>query len=360
MFLGLNNSQWIDLMVSVLILVGGVLSARLLTSLLLAKGGRWLVLRTRTRVDEIVLDAVRPPLFWLIVIIGLQIAVERITFVPFLADERWKDVFFVLYLVVVFALVWRLTSRLFKWYGGQIAQHTDTQLDEQLVPFFRRLALIVLTLVTLTVVLGHFDVNISAFVTTLGIGSLAFALAAQATLADTISGFVIMIDRPFRIGDRIEIQELNTWGDVMDIGLRSSRIRTRDNRMVVIPNSVIGKSLIVNHSYPNTEYRIEVHVGVAYGTDLELARETMIEAVQNVEGVLSHQPVEALFLEFGDSALIFRVRWWIESYIDTRRMFDRVNTALYRALTEAGLEIPFPQRMVHVSHAIQAGSSATT
>jgi small-conductance mechanosensitive channel len=73
-----------------------------------------------------------------------------------------------------------------------------------------------------------------------------------------------------------------------------------------------------------------------------------------------HQPVEALFLGFGDSALIFRVRWWIESYIDTRRMFDRVNTALYRALAEAGLEIPFPQCTVHVSHALQAGSSATT
>jgi small-conductance mechanosensitive channel len=179
-------------------------------------------------------------------------------------------------------------------------------------------------------------------------------------LADTVSGFVIMVDRPFRIGDRIEIQELDTWGDVIDIGLRSSRIRTRDNRMVIVPNSVIGKSLIVNHCYPDTQYRIQIRIGVAYGTDLELARRTMIEAVGGVEGVLPDRPVEALFLEFGDSALIFRVRWWLESYEDTRRMFDRVNTALYNALNDAGIELPNPQLDVHHKFAPGTGTQVAT
>jgi small-conductance mechanosensitive channel len=172
------------------------------------------------------------------------------------------------------------------------------------------------------------------------------ALAAQAALSDTISGFIIMIDRPFRIGDRIEILELDTWGDVEDIGLRSTRIRTRDNRMVIVPNSVISKSLVVNYAYPNTDYRIQIHVGVAYDTDIEEARNILIQAVSKVEGVDPERPVEALFLEFGDSALIFRVRWWLASYVDTRRMFDKVNTAMYNALNQAGIEMPFPQRDV--------------
>jgi small-conductance mechanosensitive channel len=248
---------------------------------------------------------------------------------------------------VGFVFAWRLIFGLFVWYGKEMAMLTETDLDEQLIPFFRRVALIILSVIVFITLLDRFDVDVSALVTTLGIGSLAIALAAQAALADTISGFVIMVDRPFRIGDRVEIQELDTWGDVVDIGLRSSRIRTRDNRMVIVPNSVIGKSLIVNHSYPDTQYRIQIHIGVAYGTDLELARKTMIEAVRGVEGVLPDFPVEALFLEFGDSALIFRVRWWLESYEDTRRMFDRVNTALYEALNEADIQLPFPQRDVH-------------
>jgi small-conductance mechanosensitive channel len=228
-----------------------------------------------------------------------------------------------------------------------VAPQTEIELDDQLMPFIRRVAMIILVLIGLIILLGHFDVDVSALITTLGVGSLAIALAAQAALSDTISGFIIMIDRPFRIGDRIEIQDLDTWGDVVDIGLRSSRIRTRDNRMVIVPNSVIGKSLIVNYTYPTTQYRIEVNIGVAYGSDIELTRKTMIEAVQRVEGVLPDRKVEALFLEFGPSALIFRVRWWIESYVDTRRMFDRVNTAVHSALKQAGIEIPNQQVDVH-------------
>jgi MscS family membrane protein len=176
---------------------------------------------------------------------------------------------------------------------------------------------------------------------------LAIALAAQASLADLINGFLIMIDQPYRVGDRIEVLDLDTWGDVVDIGLRSTRVRTRDNRMVIVPNSVIGKSLVVNYSYPDTKYRIQIHVGVAYGTDVELARTTIIDTVQKVEGVLDTQPVEALFLEFGDSAMIFRVRWWIESYGETRRRFDRVNTQIYSALDAAGVELPPPLRELH-------------
>ncbi len=98
-----------------------------------------------------------------------------------------------------------------------------------------------------------------------------------------------------------------------------------------------------------------MHIGVAYGVDLEQARETMIRAVEKVEGVLADRPVEALFLEFGDSALVFRVRWWIDSYVDTRIMYDRVNTAIYKALQQAGIEIPFPQRDVH--HKFDADSA---
>ena len=118
--------------------------------------------------------------------------------------------------------------------------------------------------------------------------------------------------------------------------------------MVVVPNSQIGKSLVVNYAYPNDQYRLQIHIGVAYGTDLEIARQVMVKAVEKVEGVLQDRPVEALFLEFGDSSLIFRVRWWLESYVDTRRMFDRVNTALYKALKENGIELPFPQIDVHM------------
>jgi small-conductance mechanosensitive channel len=272
--------------------------------------------------------------------------VARLDFIPQSWEPTLESIFFVLYLLVGYTFVAQFLTNFFRWYGQEITSKTETKLDDQLMPFFRRVAMIILNMIGLIILFAHFGVDVSALVTTLGIGSLAIALAAQAALSDTISGFVIMIDRPFRIGDRIEISDLNTWGDVVDIGLRSSRIRTRDNRMVIIPNSVIAKSLVVNYAYPDSQYRIEIEIGVGYDSDLEAARQTLISAVEKVEGVLPDRPVEALFLQFGDSALIFRVRWWIDSYVDTRRMFDKVNTAMFHALTEAGIEIPYPYRVV--------------
>ncbi len=354
--LGLTSEQWIDLGLSALIVLATLILGRWVIYFLLSRILRPITARTRTGLDNALLDAIRPPIYWLAVVLAFQAALRRLDFLP----ESWEggldDMFFILYMAIGFGVAWRLTTRLTKWYAKEVAPKTEIELDEQLMPFLRRVTLILLTLIGLTILLAHFEVNVSALVTTLGIGSLALALAAQAALADTISGFIIMIDRPFRIGDRIEIQDLDTWGDVVDIGLRSSRIRTRDNRMVIVPNSVIGKSLIVNYTYPTTQYRIQVHIGIGYGSDIELARETMVRTVRGVEGVLSDRLVEALFLEFGDSALIFRLRWWIDSYVDTRRMFDRVNTAVYQALEDAGIEVPNPQLDIH--HKLDADDAA--
>ena len=348
-FLGLVGEQWLDLGVSLLIVAAALILGRWVVRVLLDRGIRRAVRRTKNTLDDAIVDTLRLPLYWLVVVFFCDIALARLDFLP-AAWETWlNDIFYVLYWAIGFAFVLRFANNFFIWYGQEMAARTETDLDDQLMPFFRRVVAIILWVIGIITLLGHFGVDISAMLATLGVGSLAIALAAKDTLADTISGFIIMIDRPFRIGDRIEIRDLGTWGDVVDIGLRSSRIRTRDNRTVIVPNSVIAKSLVVNHSYPDTQYRIQIHIGVAYGSDLELARRTMIEAVRSVEGVLPDHKIEALFLEFGDSALTFRVRWWIDSYVDTRRMFDRVNTALYNALNEAGIEIPFPHVDVHLA-----------
>jgi len=338
--------QWVDIGLAIVAFLGTAILGRWIIEFIFGRVVKRFTGLTKNTLDDAILDAIAPPLYWLALVYAFQYALERLSFVFRQLRVNFEQVYFVLFLLIGFIIAWRLISNIANWYQGQLSTTDKVELAEQLLPFLRRVGLILLTAIVAIILLDYFNIEVSGLVATLGIGSLAIALAAQAALADTVSGFVIMVDRPYRIGDRIELQDLDTWGDVMDIGLRSTRIRTRDNRMVIVPNSVIGKSLIVNHSYPDTQYRIQIHVGVAYGTDIEQARKVLVEAVSKVEGVLTDHPVEALFLEFGDSALIFRVRWWLESYIDTRRMFDSVNTAIYKALNEAGIEIPFPQRVV--------------
>ncbi len=345
-FLGLSTDEWLEVGIAVAIVAGAAILARLML-LVLDKRLIRLSRRTRTYFDDAILEALRIPVSVLILIIALRIALDQLSFL----SEDWKtnreNLIFVLYLLVGYLFLHKLVDNLIRWYAREIARRTESNLDEQVLPFARRVVLIILGIIAFIVLLSHFEVDVSAFVTTLGIGSLAIALAAQATLSDTISGFVIMADRPFRVGDRIEILELNTWGDVLDVGLRSTRIRTRDNRMVVVPNSVIGKSLVVNHSVPSTVYRVETRLGVAYGSDVDHVRQVMIDAVGAQDWVMKEERIEALFLEYGDSALIFRVRCWIEHYVETRRIIDKLNSCLYKALNEAGIEMPPPIREVY-------------
>jgi len=346
-FLNLSPAEWQQIGISAGIVVAALVLARPILTFILDKIIGRITGITKSTLDNLVLEAVRPPLYWLVIMLTLEAALGRLDFLVSNYQAQIDNITFVLYSLLVTVAIWRLTNTVAHWYKDTVAAKTDTPVDDQMVPFIRRILLIVLVVIMGIIVLGHFNVEISGLVTTLGIGSLAVALAAQAALADTISGIIIMVDRPFRIGDRIEILELDTWGDVEDIGLRSTRIRTRDNRMVIVPNSVISKSLVVNYAYPNTDYRIEIHVGLAYGTDIEAARQVLVNAASKVEGVDSERPVEALFLEFGESSLVFRVRWWLDSYVDTRRMFDKVNSAIYNALNQAGIEMPFPQVDVH-------------
>jgi len=342
----LTAQQWIDIGISLLVFLVTVFLGRWIIRLIFTRVIRRLTGFTKSTLDDVILDAIAPPLYWLVVIYAFQFSLDRLGFIFEQLQFDFKALYFVLFLLIGFAVSWRLITNIAIWYERQLSSGDKMELGRQLMPFLRRVALIILTVIIAIMLLDYFNVEVSGFVATLGIGSLAIALAAQAALSDTISGFIIMIDRPYRIGDRIEILDLDTWGDVEDIGLRSTRIRTRDNRMVIVPNSVISKSLIVNHSYPDEQYRLQNHVGVAYGTDIEQARNIITDAVKTVDGVLLDRPIEALFLEFGDSALIFRVRWWLGSYVDTRRMFDSVNTAIYQALNDEGIEIPFPQRVV--------------
>ena len=336
-----------DILVAAGIVIGAWIVSWLVW-LLLGMVRQRLTNRTQTQLDDVFVKAARLPLRLAIIVWGVELALAQTEAVPEGWTEAVERLFFVLYSLIIYLALYWLISGLINWYAKEVTHLTKTDWDDRFLTLFRRIGLVVLTAVVIITVLGRYGIEISGLVTTLGIGSLAVALAAQETLGDMITGFTIMIDQPFKVGDRVEVHEIDTWGDVIDIGLRSTRIRTRDNRMVSVPNSVIGKGLIVNYSDPNSKYRVQTHVGIAYGSDVEKARQIMIEAIRNEDWVMKNERIEALFLEFGDSALLFRVRCWIEHYVETRRIMDKMNTALYQALNRADIEIPFPQRVVYV------------
>jgi len=353
--LGLAVTDWITLVGSLLlVLIGYLIGTWLIRRVL-----RRIVRRTPTEFDDRFLAAVGDDVRWLVVLLTLHFATARLTFVSAGLKTFLKDVYFVIGLLLVVRIVFKLIDLADGWVRERSSAVGREQELEPLIVLLARLGRVVVALLGISVLLSYFGVNVTAFATALGLGGLAISLAAKDTVADAIAGFIILVDRPFRIGDRIEIQGAGTWGDVVDIGLRTTRIRTRDNRLVIVPNSVIGANQVINYSYPDPQYRIETHVGIAYGTDIEAAREVIVDTVRKVEGVLPDRPVDALYVEMGDSAMVFRVRWWIESYRDTRRMFDKVHTALQYALDEARIECPFPTQTLNLHVESQAVEQIT-
>ena len=148
----------------------------------------------------------------------------------------------------------RVANSILVWYKDEIASKTVTTLDEEFIPLIRRTAIVLIWIMVFLIILPIFGVNISALITALGISSLAIALAAQDTIANIIAGFLIMIDRPFRVGDKIKLPSGEVV-EVLNIGIRRSTFSGEDKAIIIVPNLDLSKSKIVNYSYGREELR---------------------------------------------------------------------------------------------------------
>jgi len=202
-------------------------------------------------------------------------------------------------------------------------------------------------LVLLTV-LSAIDVEIIQFVTTLGVGSLAIALALQDTLSNVFAGVQLVVDQPIRAGDFVEVDQ-QTRGVVHEIGLRSTKIRTLNNNMIIVPNSLLATTVIVNNEAYDREYAHRFTIGLGYDSDSRhiqsVLEDVLDKASGSVEGILPG-PHNVRFLEFGDSALVFRIEVRLAKYQGRRTPLSELHHLLHARLRDEGIEIPFPMRTV--------------
>ncbi|HSL90367.1 MAG TPA: mechanosensitive ion channel family protein [Ignavibacteriaceae bacterium] len=255
-------------------------------------------------------------------------------------------ILFIVFIYIIINILFKVVTISVEWYAEKVNAKDDRNLSGSLFPLLQKVAKILLFALGVVVILSKFKVDISAFVVSLGVGSLAIALAAQDTLSNMISGFIIMIDRPFRIGDRIRYAD-NQVGDVIEIGIRSTKIQDFDNNISIIPNNELVKSRLVNVTYPTTLTRVVVEVGVAYGSDINKVKQIMLSATENDTDLSSQKPPDVFFINFGDSSLDFRLIAFTDHYSNVWGMQCRLREKIYELFNKEGIEIPFPQRVVH-------------
>jgi MscS family membrane protein len=307
--------------------------------------------RTSTKLDGLVLEHARWPALALALAGGLNVLYHWVTEgLAFARSVPGQIAGGALYSAAVLAaalVVYAVVAAVSDWYLSEIAAKTESPVDDKLVPLFRRVAKIVVLFIAVTVILGHFDVKIGALLGAAGVASLAVALAAQETVANMIAGFTILVDRPFRIGDRIELADGLT-GDVHEIGLRSTKILTFDHTLMILPNKEISGARIVNVSYPNPRYAIRRDFTVAYGTDPAKVKAVLVGIVAAHPKVLKDPAPAAFFVDFGESALAFKLVCHVADYHDAFQIIDDINMEVNRRFAEEGIEIPFPQRDIHI------------
>jgi small-conductance mechanosensitive channel len=335
-FLGLTSFSWINLAISSLMIIVGYLAVSVLMNRLLKR----LVKRSAFQLDDQILSTIENPLKWLIVAFITRFSLLRLVGLNEGLRTFLDDVFFIAILVLASVSAARLISFFTKWYTGSLKSAADAERLAPLVTIIQRIGYFFLLIFAISIGLDHFGFNITLLAAILLLVGGLITLGARETVQNVVNGFLILIDQPFRVGDDILISDLNTWGTVMEIGTHTTRIRTRDNREVIVPNAKIGQSQVTNYSLPDPSFRAETQIGVAYGSDFDLVRKVITEAVQSVDGVLPDKSVSIYFSGFGDSARLMKVRWWIASRRDMNPILDRVNEALELTLTKAGIVLP--------------------
>ncbi len=197
---------------------------------------------------------------------------------------------------------------------------------------------------------SYFGIPVTAIFASAGIAGVAVALAARETLANFFGGVSIFMDRPFRAGDYIVLDN-GDRGEVKAVGMRSTRIQTRDDIMITIPNSVITNGKVVNQSRPHPHFRVRIKLGVAYGSDVDQVEALLMELAENNELAISRPEPRVRFRKFGDSALEFELLCWAARPHDRGRLIHTLSRDIYKRFNSEGIVIPFPQQDVYLHKA---------
>lgn len=270
-------------------------------------------------------------------------AVTIFALMPF-TENYTGPIFRVYVLSVVMALLWNLSS----YFVKSLSRKKD--LDESITLLLSNISNIILILLGIYLAFRQFGINLLPILGGLGVLGLAVGFAAQDILANFISGITLLIDRPFSIGDWIRSD--NYEGRVKGLTLRTTRIRTRNNEHVSIPNKDLAGATVINLSRGGP-LRIDAPLGVAYKTDIEQAREVLLKVVEGFEEIIT-RPAPVVAVEgLGDSSINLLIRFWIDpediaTYPSIRM---RLLEAAKKALDDANIEIPFPHMQLHIDGA---------
>ena len=332
---------WIQVL---LILLGSVLVAWLVDLILTRALAVW-ARRTRTALDDRLIALLHRPLFISAFLVGVWLASNRVELpleISLLLLRLLKTIALLLW--AVFAV--RASSILL-----EAMSHLEGRVslvEPRTLALAENTVKAVLFAAAAYLFLLSWGIDVGGWLVSAGVLGLVLGLAAKDTLSNLFAGIFILADAPYKMGDFVNLDS-GERGQVTDIGLRSTRLLTRDDIEVTVPNSIIAASTIINESGgPWEKERVRVKVGVAYGSDVDEVRSTLLQIAGENPHIVDRPEPRVRLRALGDSALEFELLGWIDQPVLRGRVLDSLYEAVYKRLQLEGIEIPFPQRDVRL------------
>lgn len=315
-----------------------------IADLVLSRAIGQFVRRSKTEFDDRLIALLHRPVFVSFVLIGLALATQRID-LPAAAEYFTLGVLKTIAIVVWYNMLRHLTGLIVT----SAQRRRSSKLSQTgMLPLAQNVVKVVLFALTVYFLFLAWDIDVTAWLASAGIVGLALSFAARDTLSNLFAGVSIIMDAPYKTGDYI-ILDTGERGVVTHIGLRSTRLLTRDDVEITVPNGVIGNGKIINEAGgPSEKHRIRIAVGVAYGSDVDKVVEVLEKVAADNDEVCTNPAPRVRMRRFGASSLDFELLCWIDQPVDRGRLTHEVNCAVYKAFANAGIVIPFPQQDLYI------------
>lgn len=320
-----------------------------------------LVKKTQTELDDLVINAIRNPFGYLILLHGFYLAVLSLGLPEKAGLVEIKDIVHAIYILAISFILLYFVFKIidiiaFYLYG--VAKKSRSTLDDQLVPLLvKSLRILVVTLGVLFILQNEpFDYNITSLLAGLGIGGLAFALAAQNTVSNLFGSITIFSDKPFQLGDWISVGDIE--GTVEDVGFRTTRVRRFDQALVTVPNSQFINTGIINYSAMKRR-RINFNLGITYGTPVSKIKEAIagIKKIIAEDAKFDHSFYMVKFNEFGAYSLNIFIYCFAKTtdWAESLAIREEFNLKIMQLLEEIGVDIAFPSQTIYLNEITKRG-----
>lgn len=300
---------------------------------------------TKTNIDNKIIAILHAPVLYTVILFGVGASLYWLDLPLFFQNIIGSSVasFAILFWTLFFI-------RLMKIVLTPLAHRKSdyTLIRVETLPLFLNLSIVLICALSVYFLFRAWNIDMTAWLASAGIVGIAIGFAAKDTLANLFSGVFIMVDAPYKIGDFVVLGS-GERGEVTHIGIRSTRILTRDDIEVTIPNSIMGNTKIINESGgPHKKYRIRVKVAAAYGTNTDKVRQVLMDVASQQPGICDDPEPRVRFRELGNSGLHFELLCWIDEPVLRGRSLDALNEAVYNKFLEEGIEIPYNKQDIYI------------